>query len=153
MGLWSKVKGSRTSFKNPNAIGQVRTILAFGRWFTSWSLGVRPFFCRRRCHYFLVCSPFPSSRMLIFSQAIAKNLPASDVIESTSVAGPGFVNIVLSNSWVAKVCFRCFTCKLCIYWYYNSIMLSANELHYCREYKICLWMVSKLGHLFCPLRD
>jgi hypothetical protein len=47
------------------------------------------------------------------------------------------VNIVLSNSWVAKVCFRCFTCKLCIYWY-NSFMLSANELHCCREYKICL---------------
>uniref|UniRef100_A0ACD5YFJ2 Uncharacterized protein n=1 Tax=Avena sativa TaxID=4498 RepID=A0ACD5YFJ2_AVESA len=56
MGLWSKVKGSGTNFKNPNAIGQ----------------------------------------------AIAKNLPACDVIESTSVAGPGFVNIVLSNSWVAK---------------------------------------------------
>ncbi|CAN6358643.1 unnamed protein product [Urochloa humidicola] len=56
MGLWSKVKGSGTSFKNPNAIGQ----------------------------------------------AIAKNLPSSDIIESTSVAGPGFVNITLSNSWVAK---------------------------------------------------
>ncbi|KAK3140643.1 hypothetical protein QOZ80_5AG0403730 [Eleusine coracana subsp. coracana] len=56
MGLWSKIKGSGTSFKNPNAIGQ----------------------------------------------AIAKNLPPSDIIESTSVAGPGFVNIVLSNHWVAK---------------------------------------------------
>ncbi|KAG8084889.1 hypothetical protein GUJ93_ZPchr0010g11069 [Zizania palustris] len=56
MGLWSRVKGSGTSFKNPNAIGQ----------------------------------------------AIAKNLPPSDIIESMSVAGPGFVNIVLSNSWVAK---------------------------------------------------
>uniref|UniRef100_A0A0D9WD57 arginine--tRNA ligase n=1 Tax=Leersia perrieri TaxID=77586 RepID=A0A0D9WD57_9ORYZ len=56
MGLWSKIRGSGTSFKNPNAIGQ----------------------------------------------AIAKNLPPSDIIESTSVAGPGFVNIVLSNSWVAK---------------------------------------------------
>ncbi|XP_066367584.1 arginine--tRNA ligase, cytoplasmic-like isoform X2 [Miscanthus floridulus] len=56
MGLWSKVKGSGTSFKNPNAIGQ----------------------------------------------AIAKNLPSSDIIESTSVAGPGFVNITLSNRWVAQ---------------------------------------------------
>ncbi|XP_006654081.1 arginine--tRNA ligase, cytoplasmic-like isoform X2 [Oryza brachyantha] len=56
MGLWSRIKGSGTSFKNPNAIGQ----------------------------------------------AIAKNLPPSDIIESTSVAGPGFVNIALSNSWVAK---------------------------------------------------
>jgi arginyl-tRNA synthetase len=56
MGLWSKIKGSGTSFRNPNAIGQ----------------------------------------------AIAKNLPPSDIIESTSVAGPGFVNIVLSNCWVAK---------------------------------------------------
>uniref|UniRef100_A0A452Y324 arginine--tRNA ligase n=1 Tax=Aegilops tauschii subsp. strangulata TaxID=200361 RepID=A0A452Y324_AEGTS len=62
MGLWSKGKGSGTSFKNPNAIGQ----------------------------------------------AIAKNLPACDVIESASVAGPGFVNIVLSKSWVAKVCLRLF---------------------------------------------
>ncbi|KAJ1261862.1 hypothetical protein BS78_09G063200 [Paspalum vaginatum] len=56
MGLWSKIKGSGTSFKNPNAIGQ----------------------------------------------AISKNLPSSDIIESTSVAGPGFVNITLSNRWVAK---------------------------------------------------
>jgi arginyl-tRNA synthetase len=56
MGLWSKIKGSGTSFKNPNAIGQ----------------------------------------------AITKNLPSSDIIESTSVAGPGFVNITLSNRWVAK---------------------------------------------------
>ncbi|XP_062179878.1 arginine--tRNA ligase, chloroplastic/mitochondrial-like isoform X2 [Phragmites australis] len=56
MGLWSRIKGSGTSFKNPNAVGQ----------------------------------------------AIAKNLPSSDIIESTSVAGPGFVNIVLSNRWVAK---------------------------------------------------
>uniref|UniRef100_A0A804QSM8 arginine--tRNA ligase n=2 Tax=Zea mays TaxID=4577 RepID=A0A804QSM8_MAIZE len=56
MGLWSKVKGSGTIFKNPNSIGQ----------------------------------------------AIAKNLPSSDIIESASVAGPGFVNITLSNRWVAQ---------------------------------------------------
>lgn len=36
-------------------------------------------------------------------QAIAKNLPQSEVIESTSVAGPGFVNITLSNKWISKV--------------------------------------------------
>ncbi|XP_073009338.1 arginine--tRNA ligase, cytoplasmic-like isoform X2 [Typha latifolia] len=35
-------------------------------------------------------------------QAIARNLPPSDIIESTSVAGPGFVNIILSNKWVSK---------------------------------------------------
>ncbi|KAJ4832752.1 hypothetical protein Tsubulata_019794 [Turnera subulata] len=35
-------------------------------------------------------------------QAIMKNLPASNMIESTSVAGPGFVNIVLSKQWMAK---------------------------------------------------
>ncbi|PKA67095.1 arginyl-tRNA synthetase [Apostasia shenzhenica] len=34
--------------------------------------------------------------------AIARNLPPSDIIESTSVAGSGFVNIVLSNKWVAQ---------------------------------------------------
>ncbi|XP_042424036.1 arginine--tRNA ligase, cytoplasmic-like isoform X2 [Zingiber officinale] len=32
-------------------------------------------------------------------QAIAKNLPESEMIESTSVAGPGFVNIKFSNKW------------------------------------------------------
>lgn len=35
-------------------------------------------------------------------QAIMKNLPQSDMIERSSVAGPGFVNLVLSNSWIAE---------------------------------------------------
>ncbi|KAL9671763.1 hypothetical protein QQ045_009336 [Rhodiola kirilowii] len=35
-------------------------------------------------------------------QAIMNNLPQSDMIESCSVAGPGFVNVVLSSSWMAK---------------------------------------------------
>ncbi|RXH74648.1 hypothetical protein DVH24_029369 [Malus domestica] len=35
-------------------------------------------------------------------QAIMKNLPDSEVIESCSVAGPGFVNVVLSKKWLAK---------------------------------------------------
>lgn len=35
-------------------------------------------------------------------QAIMKNLPPSDIIGSVSVAGPGFVNIVLSNDWIAQ---------------------------------------------------
>ncbi|XP_020577782.1 arginine--tRNA ligase, chloroplastic/mitochondrial-like [Phalaenopsis equestris] len=35
-------------------------------------------------------------------QAISRHLPPSDIIESTSVAGPGFVNIVLSSKWVAQ---------------------------------------------------
>jgi arginyl-tRNA synthetase len=34
------------------------------------------------------------------------NLPQSEIIESCSVAGPGFVNIVLSNNWMAKVLFK-----------------------------------------------
>lgn len=32
-----------------------------------------------------------------------KNLPASEIIESTSVAKAGFINIILSNAWIAKV--------------------------------------------------
>lgn len=32
-----------------------------------------------------------------------KNLPSSEMIESCSVAGPGFVNVVLSKNWLAKV--------------------------------------------------
>ncbi|KAL3617970.1 hypothetical protein CASFOL_038291 [Castilleja foliolosa] len=35
-------------------------------------------------------------------QAIIENLPKSDVIESQSIAGPGFVNIKLSSNWIAK---------------------------------------------------
>ncbi|XP_042404531.1 arginine--tRNA ligase, cytoplasmic-like [Zingiber officinale] len=34
--------------------------------------------------------------------AIAKNLPESEMIESTSVARPGFVNIKFSNKWISK---------------------------------------------------
>ncbi|KAJ0031467.1 hypothetical protein Pint_13296 [Pistacia integerrima] len=35
-------------------------------------------------------------------QAIMKNLPPSEMIESCSVAGPGFVNVVLAKNWIAK---------------------------------------------------
>ncbi|KAK2645526.1 hypothetical protein Ddye_020721 [Dipteronia dyeriana] len=35
-------------------------------------------------------------------EAIVKNLPPSEMIESCSVAGPGFVNVVLSKIWIAK---------------------------------------------------
>ncbi|KAL2928995.1 Arginine--tRNA ligase chloroplastic/mitochondrial [Bienertia sinuspersici] len=35
-------------------------------------------------------------------EGIVKNLPESEMIESCSVAGPGFVNVVLSKTWLAK---------------------------------------------------
>ncbi|KMT03217.1 hypothetical protein BVRB_8g197660 isoform A [Beta vulgaris subsp. vulgaris] len=35
-------------------------------------------------------------------EAIMKNLPESEMIESCSIAGPGFVNIVMSRTWLAK---------------------------------------------------
>ncbi|XP_057538321.1 arginine--tRNA ligase, chloroplastic/mitochondrial-like isoform X3 [Amaranthus tricolor] len=35
-------------------------------------------------------------------EAIMKNLPESEMIESCSIAGPGFVNVVLSKTWLAK---------------------------------------------------
>ncbi|CAM6109547.1 unnamed protein product [Calypogeia fissa] len=35
-------------------------------------------------------------------QAIAKNLPQNNVVTSTSIAGPGFVNIVLSTKWMEE---------------------------------------------------
>ncbi|KAG8656972.1 arginine--tRNA ligase, chloroplastic/mitochondrial isoform X2 [Manihot esculenta] len=35
-------------------------------------------------------------------QAIMRNLPSSEMIESCSVAGPGFVNVVLSKTWLAE---------------------------------------------------
>lgn len=56
MGIFSKIKGKNSEFRNPRSIGE----------------------------------------------AIMKNLPQSDMIESCSVAGPGFVNIVLSKTWLAK---------------------------------------------------
>ncbi|XP_047327175.1 arginine--tRNA ligase, cytoplasmic-like isoform X2 [Impatiens glandulifera] len=34
--------------------------------------------------------------------AIMSNLPPSEMIESTSLAGPGFVNVKLSTQWIAK---------------------------------------------------
>ncbi|KAG7988837.1 hypothetical protein I3843_03G208000 [Carya illinoinensis] len=39
---------------------------------------------------------------LSVGQAIIQNLPQSEMIESCSVAGPGFVNAVLSKDWMAK---------------------------------------------------
>ncbi|XP_041006322.1 arginine--tRNA ligase, chloroplastic/mitochondrial-like isoform X2 [Juglans microcarpa x Juglans regia] len=39
---------------------------------------------------------------LSVGQAIIRNLPQSEMIESCSVAGPGFVNVVLSKDWRAK---------------------------------------------------
>ncbi|XP_042487615.1 arginine--tRNA ligase, chloroplastic/mitochondrial-like isoform X2 [Macadamia integrifolia] len=35
-------------------------------------------------------------------QALMRNLPACDMVESCSVAGPGFVNVVLSKKWIAQ---------------------------------------------------
>ncbi|KAI4347049.1 hypothetical protein L6164_007899 [Bauhinia variegata] len=35
-------------------------------------------------------------------QAIMKNLPSSEMIECCNVAGPGFVNVVLSKIWIAQ---------------------------------------------------
>ncbi|KAJ8751036.1 hypothetical protein K2173_016217 [Erythroxylum novogranatense] len=35
-------------------------------------------------------------------EAIKENLPPSNMIESCSVAGPGFINVVLSTKWIAE---------------------------------------------------
>ncbi|ESQ54659.1 hypothetical protein EUTSA_v10024637mg [Eutrema salsugineum] len=35
-------------------------------------------------------------------QALMKSLPTSEMVESCSVAGPGFINVVLSAKWMAK---------------------------------------------------
>ncbi|XP_074273742.1 arginine--tRNA ligase, chloroplastic/mitochondrial-like isoform X2 [Silene latifolia] len=42
-------------------------------------------------------------------EAIIKNLPESEMIESCSVAGPGFVNVVLSRTWLAKTIHKMLT--------------------------------------------
>lgn len=56
MGIWSKIRGTKSDYKNPSAVGQ----------------------------------------------AIATNLPASSIIEKTSVAPAGFVNIFISNTWIEE---------------------------------------------------
>ncbi|XP_011093650.1 arginine--tRNA ligase, cytoplasmic isoform X3 [Sesamum indicum] len=38
----------------------------------------------------------------LVGQAIMNNLPPSEMIESCTIAGPGFVNIILSKHWIAK---------------------------------------------------
>ncbi len=43
------------------------------------------------------------SILLIKLQELALNLPESAVVESTSVAGPGFLNVVLSTLWIEQV--------------------------------------------------
>ncbi|KAK1289673.1 hypothetical protein QJS10_CPB18g00974 [Acorus calamus] len=45
-------------------------------------------------------SEFRNPRSL--GEAIMRNLPPSAMIESTSVAGPGFINISLANDWLSK---------------------------------------------------
>ncbi|PWA53097.1 arginine--tRNA ligase, chloroplastic/mitochondrial [Artemisia annua] len=35
-------------------------------------------------------------------KAIMENLPPTDMIESCSVAGPGFINVILSRQWIAQ---------------------------------------------------
>ncbi|PIN14328.1 Arginyl-tRNA synthetase [Handroanthus impetiginosus] len=35
-------------------------------------------------------------------QALMKNLPPSEMIESCTIAGPGFVNVILSKHWMAQ---------------------------------------------------
>ncbi|GJN05735.1 hypothetical protein PR202_ga23396 [Eleusine coracana subsp. coracana] len=39
---------------------------------------------------------------LLYFQEIANNLPPSDIVQSTSVAGPGYVNIVIASDWIAE---------------------------------------------------
>nr|XP_043628648.1 arginine--tRNA ligase, chloroplastic/mitochondrial-like isoform X2 [Erigeron canadensis] len=56
MSVWAKIKGSGTTFRGPQPVGQ----------------------------------------------AIMKNIPETEMIESCSIAGPGFVNIKLSGKWIAK---------------------------------------------------
>lgn len=36
------------------------------------------------------------------AESLVKNLPQNSVIESTQVAGPGFINVVLKKEWVAQ---------------------------------------------------
>nr|TKW13549.1 hypothetical protein SEVIR_5G109100v2 [Setaria viridis] len=47
-----------------------------------------------------------NNAMSLFSslqdRAILNNLPSSDIVQSTSVAWPGHVNIVISSDWIAK---------------------------------------------------
>ncbi|CAI5511203.1 unnamed protein product [Closterium sp. Naga37s-1] len=139
MGIWSRIKGSTTEFKNPNAIGQAIAknlppspmvektsiagpgfvnIVLTQAWLEDHVSGVlkgagiaawAPKLPVARAlvdfsslslpnnHTLSVPISLPS---LLPSQAIAKNLPPSPMVEKTSIAGPGFVNIVLTQAWL-----------------------------------------------------
>nr|GEZ87851.1 arginine--tRNA ligase, chloroplastic/mitochondrial-like isoform X2 [Tanacetum cinerariifolium] len=45
---------------------------------------------------------FSTTKFRKVSKAIMRNLPANDIIESCCVAGPGYVNVILSKQWMAQ---------------------------------------------------
>ncbi|CAI9109437.1 OLC1v1009258C1 [Oldenlandia corymbosa var. corymbosa] len=55
------------------------------------------------------------SNPMAIGQAIMKNLPASDMIDKCSVAGGGYVNVLLSSQWMANRI--------------QNLLLDAKELH------------------------
>ena len=83
MGIFSKIIGRYVEYQNVASVGQVLMKLTF---FSHMIRASNDFF-------------------LIFFlwQAILRNLPESEMIESISIGGPGFVNVVLSNNWIAEV--------------------------------------------------
>nr|GEU67538.1 hypothetical protein [Tanacetum cinerariifolium] len=45
---------------------------------------------------------FSNTKFRKVSKAIMRNLPANGIIESCCVAGPGYVNVILSKQWMAQ---------------------------------------------------
>ena len=79
-------------------------------------------------------------------QALARSIPTSFVVESTSVAGPGFVNIAISNIWIEKVHYKLLfpSCTL----YTRSWWGRCAVQHFlfvgwsgCSRKMICAWLV------------
>ena len=42
----------------------------------------------------------------VFFKAIMNNLPHSEMVDKCSIDGPGFVNVVISKDWIARVLFN-----------------------------------------------
>ncbi|OIW03712.1 hypothetical protein TanjilG_29747 [Lupinus angustifolius] len=88
MVLWAKIKGKQTGFRGPPAVGQR---VSLGATIRLLPRNLEP------------TSSNPEKETASpLAEAIMKNLPPSEIIESCSVAGPGFVNVVLSKNWIAQ---------------------------------------------------
>ncbi|CAN1758629.1 Arginine--tRNA ligase, chloroplastic/mitochondrial, partial [Linum perenne] len=93
---------SDSKFRGPQAVGQVSLVSFFVTSISAHFLFQSLFVT---CNLLTACLDHFCCRCIyisFFGQAIMNNLSQTEMIESCSVAGPGYVNVVLSTNWMAK---------------------------------------------------